>query len=145
MSMNMTKAEREAFLQEPRVGVISIEQDGEAPLSAPVWYDYHPDVGLWFLTDPGSRKGRALARSGRFTLVVQTETAPYKYVSVSGSVVEERPAEFEADTRAMAARYLDEETLSAYLAVNQNDVSNYYLMRPEKWLTLDYTKMELVA
>ena len=36
MSLNMTRKEREAFLAGLHVGVLSIEQPGQAPLSAPV-------------------------------------------------------------------------------------------------------------
>ena len=42
MSMKMTAAEREAFLADLHVGVLSIAREGRAPLSAPIWYDYEP-------------------------------------------------------------------------------------------------------
>ena len=64
MSLNMTRAELEAFLADLHVGVISIEVADAAPLSAPIWYDYAPDAGLWVLTSPGSLKGKALAAAG---------------------------------------------------------------------------------
>lgn len=146
MSMNMTKSERDAFLQEPHVGVISIERPGDAPLSAPIWYDYDPKIGLWIITGPNSKKGRALTDAKRFTMVAQSEAAPfYKYVSVSRPVVEVRPSDFEKDTTQMALRYLDQETAEVYLQGNSGEESNNYLMRPEQWLTLDYSKMVLGA
>lgn len=142
MSMNMSKSERDQYLQALHVGVISIEQTDAAPLSAPIWYDYDPAVGLWILTEPNSKKGAALAAAKRFTLVAQDEAAPlYKYVSVSGPIVEVRPADFEKDSKPMALRYFDEATAQMYLQSTQDGSSNYYLMRPEKWLTLDYSKM----
>ncbi|NKC00664.1 MAG: pyridoxamine 5'-phosphate oxidase [Pseudomonadales bacterium] len=146
MTMNMTKPEREAFLRDVHVGVISIEIEGSAPLSAPIWYDYDPAVGLWILTAPDSKKGKALAICNRFTLVAQTETAPaYQYVCVTGRVSEVRTANFETDTRPMAERYLDSDTANAYLEMNADEVSNYYLMLPEQWLTFDYTKLPTAA
>ncbi len=142
MSMNMSKSEREAYLQELHVGVISIEQAGAAPLSAPIWYDYDPAVGLWILTEPNSKKGKALAAAERFTLVAQNEAAPlYKYVSVTGPIIEVRVADFEKDTKPMAYRYFDQATADMYLKGSQGGTSNHYLMRPEQWLTLDYSKM----
>lgn len=142
MSMNMSQSEREAYLKDLHVGVISIEQADGAPLSAPIWYDYDPAVGLWILTEPNSKKGKALATAQRFTLVAQNETAPlYKYVSVSGPIVEVRVADFEKDTKPMAYRYFDQATADMYLKGSADGTSNYYLMRPEQWLTLDYTKM----
>ena len=61
MSLAMTKQEREAFLAEVHVGVISIEEAGRGPLTVPIWYDYQPGGELWLITDRGSRKGQ-----GRF-------------------------------------------------------------------------------
>ncbi|MFT5693575.1 MAG: general stress protein 26 [Oceanicoccus sp.] len=142
MSMNMSKPEREAYLKDLHVGVISIEQANGAPLSAPIWYDYDPAIGLWILTEPNSKKGKALAAAQRFTLVAQDEAAPlYKYVSVSGPVVEVRVADAEKDTKPMAYRYFDRATADMYLKGSADGTSNYYLMRPEQWLTLDYSKM----
>ncbi len=131
MSLAMTKSEREAFLAELHVGVIAIADPdpNRAPLSAPIWYDYRPDVGLWVLTGPSSRKGIALEKAGRFSLVAQTEQAPYKYVSVEGPVIETRPADLERDGRPMAHRYLGQE------------LGHVYVMRPERWLTVDYAKL----
>ena len=104
--LTMTKDERESFLADVHVGVISIEREGGAPLTVPIWYDYAPDKGVWVLTEPASLKGQGLAAAGRFSLCAQIEEAPgYRYVSVSGPVVEERPADLEADSRPMAHRY----------------------------------------
>jgi nitroimidazol reductase NimA-like FMN-containing flavoprotein (pyridoxamine 5'-phosphate oxidase superfamily) len=140
--MNMSTSERDAYLQELHVGVISIEQVDMAPLSAPIWYDYDPAVGLWILTSPTSKKGKALATAQRFTLVAQNETAPiYKYVSVAGTIIEERVADSEKDIKPMAYRYFDRDTADRYLKSLVEGTSNYYLMRPEQWLTLDYSKM----
>lgn len=143
-TLNMTRAEREEFLAGLHVGVISIADPdpNRAPLAAPIWYDYRPDAGLWVITGPESLKGRALAAAGRFTLVAQTEQAPYKYVSVEGPIVSVREADREKDTRPMAHRYLGEEFGNAYVEgqASEGDGS-VYTMTPERWLTLDYTKL----
>jgi hypothetical protein len=57
MSLAMTPREREAFLAEVHVGVISIPEPGRGPLAVPIWSS------------------------------VQRETPPYKYVSVEGPIV----------------------------------------------------------
>ena len=140
MGMNMSRSERQRYLQDVHVGVIAIERHDNAPLSAPIWYDYSPDKGLWLLTGKESKKGEALESAGRFTLVAQNEAAPlYKYVSVSGAIVESRVANKD-ELVSMAHRYLDEATATAYLA-SSGEESHYYLMKPDQWLTLDYSKL----
>ena len=42
MSLAMTKAEREAFLADVHVGVVSIPEPGGAPVTVPIWYRYAP-------------------------------------------------------------------------------------------------------
>ena len=54
MSTAMTEEERDAFLADLHVGVLSIEQDGRPPLSVPIWYDYAPGVGVWVITGDAS-------------------------------------------------------------------------------------------
>lgn len=144
MSTAMTRDERDAFLADLHVGVISIEQEGAPPLSAPIWYDYTPERGVWVLTAPGSVKGRCLEKAGRFTLVAQTEDPPtYQYVSVEGPIVETRPADIERDARPMARRYFGKEAGDAFVAATASEPSNVYVMRPERWRTVDYRKSEL--
>jgi nitroimidazol reductase NimA-like FMN-containing flavoprotein (pyridoxamine 5'-phosphate oxidase superfamily) len=139
--LSMTKEEREAFLGDPHVGVISIEDPGRAPLSAPIWYGYTPDKGVWILTDRDSKKGVALEKAGRFALVAQQEDMPYKYVSVEGAIIETRVADTDADSRPMAWRYFGEEFGNAYVDSQTGEASYLYRMQPERWLTVDYAKM----
>jgi hypothetical protein len=87
MSLIMTKQEREAFLADVHVGIISIVEEGHGPLTVPIWYAYDPGKDLLIMTGRESRKGRLLARAGRFSLCAQTESPPYKYVSVEGPIV----------------------------------------------------------
>jgi len=80
----MTKEEREAFLADVHVAVISVAEHGHGPLVVPIWYSYEPGGEVRIITGRTSRKGKLLERAGRFSLCVQTETLPYKYVSVEG-------------------------------------------------------------
>ena len=145
-SLQMSRSEREAFLSGRHVGVISIEDPGRGPISAPIWYDYAPDSGLWVITMRDSRKGKALERAKRFSLVAQQEEMPYRYVSVEGPIVERRPADTEKDGRPMAHRYLGVEFGNAYIDSQnvdsqEGDGDFVYRMRPERWLTVDYAKL----
>src|SRR5713101_4855709 len=81
MSLAMTKQEREAFLADLHVGIISIPEQGRGPLTVPIWYSYEPGGELRVVTARTSRKAQLLQRAGRFSVCVQTETLPYKYVS----------------------------------------------------------------
>jgi PPOX class probable F420-dependent enzyme len=137
----MTRAEREAFLAGAHVGVLGlVEPDGNA-LAVPIWYGYEPGGDVVVITGTDSRKGRALDASNRFSLCAQTEDAPYKYVSVTGPVVERR-AVGEEDRRSLAHRYLGAELGDAYVAATADHAegSTLYVLRPERWMTVDYNK-----
>jgi hypothetical protein len=84
VSLTMTKQQRESFLADLHVGIISIPEEGRGPLTVPIWYSYEPGGELRVVTARTSRKARLLQRAGRFSLCAQTETPPYKYVSVEG-------------------------------------------------------------
>ena len=113
--IGMTREEREAFLADVHVAVVAITEAGRAPLAVPVWYAYEPGGEIRFVTGPNSRKGRLLKEVGRASLCVQTETAPYKYVSVEGPA-SLGPVDYEGDVRQIAYRYLGREFGDVYLA-----------------------------
>jgi PPOX class probable F420-dependent enzyme len=139
----MSTEERRRFLSDRHVGVISIPEEGRGPLTVPVWYAYEAGRELRVVTDRTSRKGRLLQRAGRFSLCVQTETPPYKYVSVEGPVIAIERADLERDLRPLAHRYLGAEGGDAYIASTRDEhVDNVLVrMRPERWLTVDFAKM----
>ncbi len=57
MARVMTEAERERFLAEPHVGVVSVAaDDGRPPHTVPVWYAYSPGGQLTF--SPARRAAR---------------------------------------------------------------------------------------
>src|SRR5215510_9181723 len=98
----MSPAEREAFLAAVRVGVLSIADGARGPLTVPVWYGYEPGGDVWFVTDRDSRKGKLLLKVERASLCVQTEAAPYKYVSVEGRIAGIERADLERHRRVLA-------------------------------------------
>jgi nitroimidazol reductase NimA-like FMN-containing flavoprotein (pyridoxamine 5'-phosphate oxidase superfamily) len=144
MSLAMTKEERQAFLADVHIGIVSIPEDGRGPLTVPVWYVYDPGGELRFVTGKSSRKGRLLARARRFSLCVQTETSPYKYVSVEGPIVSMEAADLERDRRPLARRYLGRAGGDRYIEETREEHAENVLirMRPERWLTVDYAKEE---
>lgn len=138
MSLNMTVAEREAFLADLHVGVISFNDPGAGPLTAPIWYDYTPGAGVWVIIGSESRKGKLAKAGSRVSLVAQTETSPYRYVSVEGPIRSIEPTTDEA-LEAMAIRYLGPEMGKAY-AANGAGGSVTLHIDIERWLTVDYGK-----
>ena len=144
MSLKMNKAEREAFLAELHVGIISIEEPGRGPLTVPIWYGYEPGGDLWIVTERDSRKGRLLEESGRFSLCAQTEQPPYKYASVEGPITSIEPSDVERDERPLAHRYLGAEFGDRYIestgGADARGNNVLVKMRPERWLTTDYSK-----
>ena len=141
-SLKMSQQEREDFLAGVHVGVISIENAGRAPLTAPIWYGYTPEQGVWVITGKTSLKGVALDAAARFSLVAQQEDMPYKYVSVEGPIIETREADKEKDSRPMAHRYFGVEFGDAYTDSGSDELVNFvYRMQPERWLTVDYAKL----
>jgi PPOX class probable F420-dependent enzyme len=147
MSLVMTRTEREAFLAGTHVAVVSIAQDGRGPLAVPVWYSYAPGGEVRFATGDTSRKRRLLERTGRASLCVQTETAPYQYVSVEGPTVID-VADFDRDIREMAIRHLGPKRGEAYLATMYPDGTTSEVivrLRPERWASADFRKLRGVA
>jgi len=137
----MTKAEREAFLADVHVAVVSVEDPGRGPLTMPVWYRYEPGGAVCFTTGGDSRKAALLQAAGRISLCVQTETAPYKYVSIEGPITIAKP-DYERDSRAIAQRYLGEKGGDAYLRATGGggDSGIVVQLHVERWLTVDYGK-----
>jgi nitroimidazol reductase NimA-like FMN-containing flavoprotein (pyridoxamine 5'-phosphate oxidase superfamily) len=142
MTLTMTKEEREAFLADVHVAVISVADEGRGPLVVPIWYSYEPGGEVRIITGRTSRKGKLLERAGRFSLCVQTEAPPYyKYVSVEGPIVAVEAADLERDRRPLARRYLGTELGDRYIESTRDMGGNVLVrMRPERWLTVDYGK-----
>lgn len=135
----MTSAEREAYLAAVHVGVIAVERADRAPLSVPIWYGYSPggEVLLW--TEAGSLKERLIRVAGRFSITAQDEQPPYRYVSTEGNVTTIGPATREV-VQAIATRYLGEEAGAAFTEQNLTPTSVVIRMRPQRWLSTDYSK-----
>lgn len=141
MGLTMSQDEREKFLADVHVGVLAVERADGPPLAVPVWYDYRPGGDLWLLTAEESLKGRLLQAAQRFSLCVQDETPPfYRYVSVEGPVTAVRAADEDDDSRPMAHRYLGPDVGDQYVESSEEQ-SLKFCMRPERWWSVDYSKL----
>src|SRR5271165_3181166 len=80
-----------------------------------------------------------LSVAGRFSLCAQDEHPPYKYVTVEGPVaVEEASHDERLD---LARRYLGLEGGDAYVSAVPTGGQVVFRMTPERWLTVDYSKV----
>ncbi|WP_234386453.1 pyridoxamine 5'-phosphate oxidase family protein [Streptomyces sp. ERV7] len=140
----MTHEEREAFLAEPHVGVLSVTAEAErAPLTTPIWYEYQPGGLIKVITGPGLRKTRLIEAAGQFALCAQrAEVDDYRYVSVEGPVTEIGPTS-KQERIDMAARYMGPDRATDYVnATEETSADNIAIyMRPERWNTIDYRVM----
>ena len=84
MSLAMTRAEREKFLADVHVGVISIQHEGHAPLTVPIWYLYEPGGEVVIVTGRDSRKGVLLAQTG--VSVAELDTLTLRSTSNASSM-----------------------------------------------------------
>ena len=142
--MAMSRKEREDFLRGVHVGVLSIADGDRGPMAVPIWYDYEPGGLVWLVTSRQSRKGKLLELAKRFSLCAQTEEMPYKYVSVEGPITSIEPADSEIHFRPMAHRYLGKVEGDAYAesmkGTPEAEDSILVRMKPERWLSVDYSK-----
>lgn len=146
MPRQMTPQERQEFLAEPHVGVLSVASDDDRPpLSVPLWYGYRPGGNISFFTATQGRKARKtglIQRAGVLSLCVQREEFPYKYVTVEGTVVGiDRPPSA-GQMLAVARRYLPEEAARGFVEAELGRPSGelvLFTVRPDRWLTADFT------
>lgn len=140
----MTRSERETFLAEPRVAVLSVAgAGGRPPHSTPTFYAYAPGGDVTFFTNTEGRSARKvplIAAAGAVTLTVQEPEFPYRYVSVECRVAATgRPDA--AQVRAIASRYLPPDAADGMAQAETGDPASGIILftaRPERWLTADF-------
>ena len=137
----MTEAQRQAFLAETHVALLAVADAARGPLVVPVWYWYRPGGDVHVVTGGASRKAALLRKAGRASLCVQTETPPYKYVTVEGPAAIAGKPDQERDVRAVAIRYLGPQMGEMYLAATaaENEAAVLVRIKPERWGTVDYS------
>jgi PPOX class probable F420-dependent enzyme len=141
MELQMTPEERVAFLSDvPRVGVLSVDAPGRAPVSSPLWYTVEADATITFSVGASSQKARLLRAAGRATLCAQSEEMPYRYVCVEGRVEEVGPSTDES-RREQARRYLGAELGEAYFTSTRDEPVLTFALQPQRWASVDYNKL----
>jgi hypothetical protein len=146
MSPIMPEDERQAFLAGIHVGIFSLAQDSQAPLSLPAWYAFNPGEDLRILLPPRDPRTPLLKSLPRASLCAQDEMPPYRYVSVEGPVVAVVSADRDKDYWPLILRYLPEMWAQGYLRYTwpeNQDLSHEMLLahlRPEVWRAVNYYK-----
>jgi uncharacterized protein len=146
MPRPLTEQERQEFLAEPHVGVLSVASDDDRPpLTVPVFYGYQPGGNLSIFTATQGRKARKvrlIQKAGVLSLSVQRAEFPYKYVTVEGTVVRtDRPPSAE-QMLAIARRYMPEEVAQAFVQAELEHPASelvLFTIRPDRWLTFDFS------
>ena len=135
---DLSVAEREAFLAEPRIAALSVAAGPErGPFTLPIWYQYEPGGEAWVVTEAASRKARLIEAAGRFSLMVQRTLPTNRYVSVEGPVTRIAPCPDEVLLK-ITERYLPPDQVPGYLKLAETfgeQVAIY--LRPQRWLTGD--------
>ena len=142
----MTDEERDAFLQERRMGVVAIGRKEKGPLMAAIWYRHTDGVIEMYMGDT-SLKAKLLRSQGRASLAVIDASRPYRTVTVEGPVTIEALGDDTHDALLfMATRYLGSAAGAAYtddfmkkLAADDWDGHGTTELRvritPERWRT----------
>ncbi|MEJ2856634.1 MULTISPECIES: pyridoxamine 5'-phosphate oxidase family protein [unclassified Saccharothrix] len=138
--MDLTPAERDAFLAEPHVAVLTIAARNRPPLTVPVFYAYRDGLISFFTGTQGrsARKTRLLADTGAFSLCVQRAEPPYAYVTAECTVVRTEGPPAVEDVVAVAARYMPEDDAREFAEAEIAHPAGTFVLftgRPDRWLT----------
>jgi nitroimidazol reductase NimA-like FMN-containing flavoprotein (pyridoxamine 5'-phosphate oxidase superfamily) len=138
--LTMPAADREAFLAEPHIGVLTITRGAtQPPLGSPVWYEYEQGGDVVINVGRGSEKARLAQAAGAASLTVQTEALPYRFVTVGGAL-SVGPAD-DATRRRIASRYLPAELVDGYLATGSAADMLTLRLTPATWHSNDYSRL----
>ena len=124
------------FLSEVHIAILAIHRENMAPHSTPVWYHYEPNDSLWFMADPETQKGKLMRTGTPVSLVMQTETAPYKYVSIAGQISEVVKGNMEQELRPISRGYLGIKGGDEYVASFENWSSNRYTIKIDRVMSM---------
>ena len=111
MSEKMTVEERDAFLREPRVGVLSSLDASGAPVAVPLWFEWNGEAACFF-TSALSPKVKRLEADPRVSLLVANPAGEDEvWVAIDGRVELHADGAIELAER-LAERYWDTSTPS---------------------------------
>jgi nitroimidazol reductase NimA-like FMN-containing flavoprotein (pyridoxamine 5'-phosphate oxidase superfamily) len=142
----MSKQEREEFLADTHVGVLSVAGDpGQPPTSVPTFYAYEPGGELTMFTGTQRRAPKRIEQikqAGVVSFVVQREQMPPAYVTVQAELVSTSKPTHE-QMLTIARRYMPEEHAQGYVQTELGDPDNLVTLltfRPTRWLTSDTSR-----
>ena len=131
----MTDEQREAFLREANVAVLSTVDARGRPHAAPVWYLYCDGV-FRISTGDGSQKHRNIRANPNISLVIDQRALPYYAVMVQGTA-DIGLAFSDEDSLRLAVRYLGENLGARYAQRTDAESSVSLTIRPRKVLVYD--------
>lgn len=144
---HLTKDERERFLAETHVGVLSVSAgDGRPPSTAPTWYGYEPSGHLTFFTNSQghvARKTDLIRQAGVVSFCVQHEEPPYRYVTIEGTVVGDDQPPTAEQMLAIVRRYLPDDMAQQFVEAELDHPDSrlvVFTIRPDRWLTADFSE-----
>ncbi|QNE20273.1 pyridoxamine 5-phosphate oxidase [Kribbella qitaiheensis] len=142
----MTEQQREEFLADTHVGILSVAGGpGRPPTSVPTFYAYEPGGEITMFTGTQRRAPKRIElikAAGVVTLVVQREQMPPAYVTVEAELVEVGKPTTE-QMLTIARRYMPEEHAQGYVQTELGDPENIvtlFTFRPTRWLTSDTSR-----
>ncbi|MCV7316101.1 pyridoxamine 5'-phosphate oxidase family protein [Mycolicibacillus parakoreensis] len=140
MARPFTETERQQFLADPHICVLSVAAgDGRPPAAIPIWYHYSPGGVITINTGVANRTARLVRAAGVVTVTVQREKLPYQYVVVEGTVIEATtPAPLEAREK-IAVRYLGEKAGRQFARSGDDADAVLFTIRPDRWRSVDFT------
>lgn len=139
--LTMPPADREAFIAEPRVGILAVARpDGAPPLAAPIWYAYE-DGDLLMIVAADSQKRRLLDGVSSSSLCVSSEELPYRFVTAAGPTTLE-PTD-DGLRRRIAERYLPAEMVDGYLAYSSSSPDVTVRLTPRTWHSNDFGRLSM--
>jgi hypothetical protein len=139
-------SDRDAFLAEPHIGVVSVaSDDGRPPLTVPVWYAY-VDGHFTFFTGTQGRKARKTAlieKAGAVSFCVQKGDFPYRYTTAECTVTgAERTPSLEK-VLAITARYLPADAARGFAEGELGNPAGTFVLftaRPDRWSSMDFSE-----
>ena len=129
----MDQPERDAFLAQPQVAVLStLSKDGRIH-SVPLWYLYADGV-FRVTTARGSAKHRNVERAGRASICIDQRDGAYRYVTAEGPVTVSDPVTFN-ERLAIYTHYRGDEEARRIVGKGGHEKMVTLVLTPERWLS----------
>ena len=145
----LSPTDRDAFLSEPHVGVLSVaSDDGRPPLTVPVWYAYENGLITFFTGTDGrkARKTRLIRRAGALSFCVQKPDFPYRYATAECTVVGAERKPPVDKVVAITTRYLPADAARGMADAQLSHPAGTFMLftaRPDRWSSLDVDEGEI--